>query len=137
MAHDNDAIVAAIEARLQAERDAKKSADLEGDRKLDELWKQLQAYQGRYGVNIHMHEQLSFPEKEVCISRTGQELARWYRSGRSLFLRLPNNKFREAYDVSEAFAITIELLARDHLPVEPLPIVGTGLGISDNAPVRH
>jgi hypothetical protein len=86
---DNDAVVASIEARIRAERDAEQSAEFEGALMLEELWKQLQPYQDKYGVHIDMEERPSAAEKGIRIAREGQEIARWNRRGQSLLLQFP------------------------------------------------
>ena len=99
-------------ARLQAEKVEELSAAQEGAQKLTDLRRAVESLRDDYGATFDDGPRSE--EQSLWVQQEGQLLARWTRRGRTLVFQPESGRHppREAADVEQAIAITVEFLIR-------------------------
>ena len=105
-------IAAEVAARLQAEKVEELSAAQEGAQKLTDLRRAVESLRDDYGATFDDGPRSE--EQSLWVQQEGQLLARWTRRGRTLVFQPESGRHppREAADVEQAIAITVEFLIR-------------------------
>src|SRR5215831_18027650 len=105
-------IAAEVAARLQAEKVEELSAAQEGAQKLTDLRGAVESLRDDYGATFDDGPRSE--EQSLWVQQEGQLLARWTRRGRTLVFQPESGRHppREAADVEQAIAITVEFLIR-------------------------
>jgi len=105
-------IAAEVAARLQAEKVEELSAAQEGAQKLTDLRGAVECLRDDYGATFDDGPRSE--EQSLWVQQEGKLLARWTRRGRTLVFQPESGRHppREAADVEQAIAITVEFLIR-------------------------
>ncbi len=112
-------IDAEVEARLQAEFDARFAAEREGLAMLRQLWEKLQPL--RKPLNMEVDEGPDSEEASVWIAKTG--LSKWTKRGRILLFTPAGREGPQALarTVDDAIRITSEFVRTGELPKAQTP----------------
>jgi hypothetical protein len=105
-------IAAEVAARLRAEEAEELSAAQEGAQKLTDLRVALESLRDDYGALFD--DSPRGEERSLWIQQDGKLVARWTRRGRTLVFQPESTRQppREATDIEQAIAITVEFLMR-------------------------
>lgn len=103
-------IAAEVAARIQAEKDEELGAAIEGAQKLTDLRVALESLNEDYGALFD--DSPTGEERGLWIQQGGRLVAKWTRMGRTLVFQPERQAPREASDVEQAVAVTVEFLLR-------------------------
>lgn len=105
-------IAAEVAARLQAENAEELGAAQDGAQKLTDLRVALESLRDDYGALFD--DGPASEERSLWVQQDGRLVAKWTRRGRSLVFQPESTRQppREAAEVEQAIAITVEFLLR-------------------------